>query len=398
MYSLIANTNRRLLKEAALGMSKHPWRIFSAIKHQKNDWVSSKGDNDSFFLRNGEKLKDIKIGASFSPEMFGLSIGNFNKETSKVEKSLQSLKYIVEELNIKDIRFGMRWNNSVDENGNFNMSFYKVYLDYLSKTDVKICINTGIKVFQWPETHVPSVILNKLDDLPSQKAVIHQDSELARKSSAHVNRVLRYIKNNYPNLVKTIQHENEPFDSFGKDEWTIDKEYLKKEILESLDVFPKTDILLNFGLLFNQELVSDTISDLIKSNPKLKNKFISGADYYPFIPSVPNLKYLGRLDSISFSKILSKDYYGKNKQDAKKIGYKLEITEGQMEQWGKLTHPGNSARAFRFMIKRCTDNILRDGGVIRVWGIEFLTLKVIDKKINKEHLGIIDLIKRINSR
>jgi hypothetical protein len=90
---------------------------------------------------------------------------------------------------------------------------------------------------------------------------------------------------------------------------------------------------------------------------------------------------------------------GDNIAASRRIGYAVEVSEGEAEPTGDITSPGNSAKDFRFMLLRCGGNVLDHSvpSVLRIWGIEYLARKVRDGGLNGEHAQICDLIQRLSA-
>jgi hypothetical protein len=67
-------------------------------------------DNDSFIDINRDKLSKVKLGCSFAPEQFGLSLEKIgeDKASGKLDNALNALGFAVENLNIKKVRLGIR--------------------------------------------------------------------------------------------------------------------------------------------------------------------------------------------------------------------------------------------------------------------------------------------------
>jgi hypothetical protein len=81
------------------------------------------------------------------------------------------------------------------------------------------------------------------------------------------------------------------------------------------------------------------------------------------------------------------------------MGFDIEVTEGQMEPFAQFPQPGNEARELRYLILRCLDHVLdpERPGLIRLWGVEAFTKRMLHGDLTDEHRDIIDIIQRINS-
>ncbi|NLE31055.1 hypothetical protein GX618_02145, partial [Candidatus Dojkabacteria bacterium] len=117
----------------------------------------------------------IVLGTSFSPE-YAKSLG--------CENPLKLLKIINKELGIKDIRLGLRW-NVVERDKKISLDYYDKYLKYLFKNDCKVCLNIGpIKIFRWPEEHIPRQISVKKGEY------ITPDMDIAKYSYQYFEKLL----------------------------------------------------------------------------------------------------------------------------------------------------------------------------------------------------------------
>jgi hypothetical protein len=84
--------------------------------------------------------------------------------------------------------------------------------------------------------------------------------------------------------------------------------------------------------------------------------------------------------------------------DSRSIGFRIEVTEGQAEPYDYFKQPGNSARDFRFLLLRCLDKVFdpQAPALLRIWGVEELTKKMLHGEVTDEHRQIIELIQTIN--
>nr|MBI5455430.1 twin-arginine translocation signal domain-containing protein [Candidatus Levybacteria bacterium] len=391
------------LSLAALGVGAElQIHAIGVLAEQIRDRETASLDNDSFIDVNRDKLSKVRLGCSFAPEQFGLSLATIDedKTNGKLDNALDALRFGVEHLNIKQVRLGIRWNNSVDQNGDLDFKLYEPFLDYCMKNKVDICLNTGIKVFRWPEDHVPDGLI--AENALVKHSNVYSQSDLARKSLDHTQDLFDFLIQRYGDEVitriTTLQPENEPFDGFGKHGFKMDPEYLKEFINLCLSYFPNSNILINSSdpSIFDQ--ASRIFSSVERDNPQTRGTLISGYDYYPNHPKYPIIPIVGMVDAISLSKIFLGDQYAKNISGAKKRGFKIEITEGQAEPWGNIQLPGNSATAFKFMILRSINNVLdtTENSVIGIWGLEYLYQIAVSGNTTIEHERIFDLIQKIN--
>lgn len=402
-------TRRRLFTvgaAVAFGLGYAAESAYEAFSEQRRDMNRASVDNKRFFKENRGLLQKIEFGCSFSPEEYH-EISNdpdFSAREVK-DESQEALRIIVEDLGIKNVRLGIRWNETVDYEGNFDFGFYKQYLDYCFQNNVSVCLNVGpIKTFRWPEDHVSKHVMSNPQNIPPEYSFIRPKTQLAQESEKYLDQLFEYFTTTYTPLelsnIQIIQPENEPFMSFGENKWLMHQSYIKSLTNKINQYFPKAAILLNSGGYSNLETIAETFEEIRSEIPDIK--LVSGFDYYYLLPSQPSIPFLGQLDQVALSKILKGDICTQNKQRSKEIGYDIEITEGQAEPWGEHKSPGNKAKEFRFMVLRTAENILdtRKSGnsTLRIWGIEKLVKKMVHRsELTQEHEKIIELIMMINS-
>ena len=394
-------SRRQLLKLAPLavfgfmGVDLVLEKIAGAYIEQQKDWETAALSNDEFLITN----RNLMITASFSPEQldsFGQSI-----------KHEDALRFAEKELGITDFRLGIRWNRVVDDNSQINLEYYKPTLDYCLDGKKNVTLNAGLlKVFRWPEIHIPDFVLDNLNPKPPQGTQIESGTDLANKAREHTQRFYDSLGHSYSaeelSHIVTIQADNEAREAFGDERWTIHPLLVKEGIDLALQYFPNANILVNCGNILNQREVTRLLED-IKQNGKVKGKVISGVDYYPRNSYLPAE---GMPDSIGLAKAMAIFNLNPLEINRQSKVDEVELTEGQLEPWTNnpklgeeaLTRPGNSVREARYMLLRANKNILRTGQPSRagVWGIERLVYLALTGQMTNEHKQIIDLIQKIN--
>lgn len=386
----------RKLIDIIPNMHINPLKI---IIRQSPEWKESLLSNKDFFKKYQPVIKNLRIGCSFSPEHLEWIYYEEKKEFNE-KKGLDILSFIINNLGIKDIRLGIRWNKSLNTKNQVDLAYYKKYLDILFENNINICLNIGpIKTFRWPEQHVPDFLFENTKK-PKKGEVVKSDSYLAEKAYGFARNLFKELQKIYSkeqlDKIKIVQLENEPFIKFGEYEWLMDEEYLKNLSKLTLAYLPHVTFLVNSSEHKNLLQISKFYKSLTKDDPLLKNRLIIGVNYFYKTPFSRKLPLAGIVDSISFKN----DLFAKNIESAKKVGYKIEITEGQAEPWPPSLTPGNSASEFRFMILRCANHILdiEKPSIIRVWGIENLTVKAFEQRLDMQHKEILGIIKIINNQ
>jgi hypothetical protein len=69
-----------------------------------------------------------------------------------------------------------------------------------------------------------------------------------------------------------------------------------------------------------------------------------------------------------------------------------------MEPFAQFPQPGNEARELRYMILRCLEHVLdpERPALIRLWGVEYLTKRMLRGDLTQEHRDIIEIIHHVN--
>jgi len=336
--------------------------------------------------------EDIEIGCSFSPEEMEMKIGSG-------QKSLDALKIIVEKFGIQEIRLGMRWGSDFE--------YYKPFLDYCFNSDVNLCLNIGpIKVFRWPEEHVPKNVLEKLSKIPEKEAQIEKDMEIAQEAYSHLDELLEYLQKNYSkrNLdkIRTIQIENECFNPFGQFKWTFGQAYLIGLMKKINRILPNAGFMLSSSACKDTKKISSVFKEFQKQNPKFTNDLAFGINYYYKTPFNQKWPLINKLDNIVQSNLFL-NLCAWTRKEAKKQNYRIEISEAQAEGWGpNIQGPGKLSKEFQFMLIRCTKEILNlqddEKSIIRIWGIENFAKDYLNGTLDKEQEQILRTVKTINNQ
>ncbi len=382
-------------------------KLLTPLFDQHRDWEASAVSNSEFAKKYHNLLRNVRIGTSFSPEQVEDHLKSQNaKVKSTNEKSkvaLECLRVVVEEFKIHDIRLGIRW-STVDKEGGLDISYYKPFLKFCFEHNVNVTLNVGpIKTFRWPEQFVPEYVLQKIV-VPQKRSIITADSPLANGGIEYVKKLFHELKKEFSEKelerIKIIQLENEPFHPFGIFGWRMGEDYMEKLIEITYEQFPQISFLINSSETRNVQKTAQFFQNLIAKNPALKNKLILGYNYFYNTPKPRFYSLIGDFDSISTTKFLRRNICSRNIDWSEKIGYKIEVTEGQTEPWPPVYSPGNSAHEFRFMILRSVKHLLncQKQSLLRIWGIEQLVLAKVLGTITDEQKKIIELIQLINNK
>lgn len=352
--------------------------------------------NEFFLEDNRKNLKHLKIGGSFSPEQ-AFYLSNEENEGSVPQ---ELLRIIVKELNIKDLRLGIRWSHTMFQEDKVDISSYIPYINYCLENDVNLCLNIGpIKTFRWPEQHIPFFIKEK--GLPLKNSLITPDMEIAKRAKNYLGLLLFGLTSEFGNALTgeqiDVQLENEPHIKYGEFGYTMSNDYIHELVNMTRPFFPNSKFLFNTG-----PFVVEPVADLLKRLHGDGVKTVYGVDYYYQIDDHTNsnnwfiqLPIIKDLDLLTLSKMFGRPIIPKDLHNLD-----IEVTEGQFEGWGKYVKPGDSAKEFRYLLYRCINDIFEDNTdnnmLIRLWGLEAFAQKIMNKTLTPEHREIRKLMLAIN--
>ena len=362
---------------------------------QKDTWAEASRPTDQFFARHADDLNRLTLGASFAPEQFGYRRCR--------DQALNALELAVHELGMKQIRLGLRWDRTAQSNGSIDLSFYAPFLDYCFANDVEVCLNTGpIRVFRWPEEHVPNSVLRSLPRLPASGTTVSLDEPLAQAGLQHVERLYEALQREYGTAlaaVTSVQTENEAYYPLGDHRWVMSQPYMAALAERAQAALPDAKLLVTTAARLNIAAVRELFETLLRDEPSRAGRLISGFDLHYETPQRASYPVIRYLDPVSYAVPFAASL-AQNVWDSRDLGYSIEVTEGQMEPFGQFQSPGNSARDLRFLILRTLDKVLdpQRPALIRLWGIELLTQHMQRKDLTAQHHEMIDIIRRINGR
>jgi hypothetical protein len=350
-------------------------KVFAAIQ----DWrlvKTWKSDACIFFA------KQEKVLLSTSISLEDLYWNKFEaKDIPRV------LKQYFEELKFKQVRIGVRWDkffpSHYSKNTPFDFSFYDDFLreieKYCDSYGVKVTLNIGpIKIFRWPESHIPESVKKELEGL----SAIEWQVKLEEIALEYFKRLLPELSKRYPVLMKhttQLQLDNEAFNSFGTSRFVPNESYLISTVRLAQQAFPLIkNYVWNGPGHFH-------IPQQIKLIERLNKNFnyVIGLDYYYSQDVVYWAKWTRFLDPLSTYNIgLSSPDIRAEMSYLKQKGFSVskEITEAQMEGWGRAQHPGSSITELCWVLKRCA-RFFSPGEkkIISLWGLENF-LRRMDKK------------------
>jgi hypothetical protein len=381
-----------------------PFPRFTGVIAAINDWRQVK----KWSVTNSvdfAKKEQVQLSTSISLEDL-----YWNKFEAKDIPRV--LKIYFEELQFKQVRIGVRWDKlfpeHYDENTPFDFSFYDRFLreigSYCLSDGVEVTLNIGpIKIFRWPESHIPQNIKKQLEGLSESV----WQAKLEEIALGYFKRLLPELKERYPVLMKhttQIQLDNEAFNSFGTSRFVPNESYLIATVTLAQETFPAIkNYVWNGPGHFH-------IPQQIKLIERLNKNFnyVIGLDYYYSQDKVYWAKWTRFFDPLSTYNLgLSSPDIRSEMSYLKKQGFKVskEVTEAQMEGWGRAQHPGSSTTELSWVLKRCSRFFsVGEKKIISLWGLENF-LRRMDKEdlytdgnhsLEKD-LEIKKLLKEINS-
>jgi hypothetical protein len=365
------------------------------LVEQHNTWELAAKGNEAFLQHNARRVAALEIGGSFAPEQWDL-------DDAGQAQALAALDTAVRELDMKQLRLGLRWSR-VHGAGGPDLTPYRGVLDYCFANGVEVCLNPGpIRTFRWPEEHVPDAVAAALE-LPESNATVTPEMPLARAALDYVENLTETLRREYSasdlSAVKMLQVENEPFYPLGEHAWILGPEYLQAASSRLHAAFPDADVMLTTAGRLNMKQVRDVLFRLRQADASYEGRLVSGFDFHYRTPNRDSYPVIRYFDQITYARpgVGGTD---DNIIDAREVGYRIEVTEGQMEPYGHFQQPGNSSTDLRYMLQRTFDHVLdpETPALVRLWGVEELTKKMLAGELTEEHRRIIELVQTINDR
>ena len=360
------------------------------FQNSRHDWRESLENTGTFWQRNQQLLAPVQCGATFIPEAYNLENGP--------SRALAALDFIINTLGMRTLRFGMRWNTLQPKKDIFEFEVYRPLLQYCFDNGVSITLAAGpIKSPGWPEQFVPDWVLSELSSIPAKNTVVEVNSELSHRAHAWISRLTLYISREFSlselTNITTIQIENELANPFGKWCWVMSDEFALS-IVDTIDLYlPGRKILYNSAGRFNLRQLTTLI--LKHKNPR---RCILGLDYYYTNDSTikhPFHQYFnGNTIGLPWHAMIAQ-----TQLISQKYGFALEVTEAQMEPWGRSQAPGNSIQSLQYIILQsrrflqiCDPWKLYIG----LWGIDRFANIFLDGTQTSQHIMMKNTIAQIN--
>jgi|GEM_PF-3145765 hypothetical protein len=384
--------------------------------------IQAEIDNSStnqFLIDHANQLKNVQGGDTFMPE-WNLP-GNVNaivysqsvEGQAQQQVNLNILKFEVEKLGIKQIRLGIRWQNTLMPDGSFSLAYYQPYLDYLSSyknpstgQGVSVLLGIGpLKSPGWPESYVPTIpessvkpdtSLIPTGNLPPNGAEITPNMpypDLILKAKEWLDTVMLQVVQSYP-TINYFELDNEPRNHAGPQQWIMSPSFEKEMAQIVLSYQPNASFMVNWSGTADlagsvdfknapslselirlmqkfssssviQEMLNfrSTILDAIKEAHG-KGNVTLGLDSYqqtPFSPSDIPVKINGETEEIqpdttTVIEITEQLAGDKNPwQQLANEGVPVSTSELQASPWGSSVQPGNDPDQLKFMIARALE-------------------------------------------
>lgn len=358
-------------------------------------WRMAALRNDEFLDSTRDIFRRARLGLSFAPE-------EWSEAENAAGDGLRALDFCVRELGLREVRLGMRWDRIERADGRLDIGLYRRYIDYCFSQRVPLCINPGpLRTFRWPEDRAPGFILERLERVPKNGSTIGWDSPLAGHAASFLDRLLDALSREYGSAFRglsAIQPENESFQRFDQRSWSVSSEYMAGMIDIMNRHLPDVPIIVTTAGRPALDEITRLFSDLLREGNRYQGKLVSGFDYYYSTPNHNKLPLDRYLDPIALAfDFPSARTCAENIADARRVGFRIEVSEGQAEPFTHVVAPGNSVRELRFMLLRCADRVLDplDVAPLRIWGVEYWAKKVRAGHATPEHAAMFDLVRRI---
>lgn len=419
------------LTPTAIDIGMHGVRVVQAYEENQSDKDDSSLSVEDFISKNKDKLDDIEFGCSFAPEMYGLSPENYKSKwgQKQMKQMLSDLKFIHEDLKINVIRIGIRWNNVVDKNGKFDMSFYMPMLKFLFQSDenlksnggqadknendkIQVIMDIGGKVMRWPEQDEPPQYETEVEYISTHGGVVHANTPFSNAMVDYETKVLKDVQSKFtPEELKhltAIQFNNEGDNDFGLNPVRFDEQVQIQSVDNAIKIFPDVEYDFNSAGSLNVDEELKLLGDLRAkyTNAKLGIGFDNypidvGDQDAPLIGEVnpEEIPFFGHIDP-EFADKASFDKFGKAADQCVQEDLNRLVMEMQAEPWDEKPQlPGNPVYDFQYSTLRSI-RILNPDKVqsnknkfkVLVWGIE----KMVQNRDDSSNQQIFQMIRYVN--
>jgi len=362
---------------------------------QQATWDEASLPNHAFFERHAAHLARLTLGGSFAPE-------EWFYDRPPTPEIMQAFDLAVKDLGLRRMRMGIRWSRA-DRNGRPpELESWHPLLDYAFTNRVEVCLNLGpIRTFRFPEEQPPGRLLNDPAAIPPVGARVRLEDRMAQEALTYLDLVMAKLHSQYGSglsNVPMIQLENEPYYPLGEHRWQMTQPYMLEVAERVIAGMPGRSLLVTSAGRLNLDSIRALFEALLRRHPELRGRLASGFDFHYRTPARQSYPLIRYLDQVGYATPFAPSLV-RNIWDSRDMGYDIEVTEGQMEPFAQFPQPGNEARDLRYMILRCLDHVLdpERPALIRLWGVEFLTSRMLRGDLTQEHRDIIEIIQHINN-
>jgi hypothetical protein len=390
--------NGALISAAGLGAflyGDEATGMISGALDARQAWRTASLSNDQFLAAKAAAFERVVLGFSFAPEQW-------SEAAEAAGEPLRALDFCTRELGLNEARLGIRWDRVAQADGSVDLRPYRPYLDYCFSHGLNLCLNVGpIRTFRWPEDRVPPFVLSSLARVPAHGETIEWGSPLAAAAMSYLDVLVDQLLAEYGSQIAhlaSIQPENESFQSFDRNAWSVSSGYMTNLIYELNQRLPDVPVLVTSAGRPALAEITDIFEDLLGKGERFQGRLVSGFDYYYATPRHDEIPLHRYIDPIALAfHFPSAKTCAANIADSRAAGFRIEVSEGQAEPYAQVTAPGNSVQDFRFMLLRCAENALdpEQMSILRIWGVEELAKKALANQTTEQHEEIFDLIRRM---
>jgi len=343
--------------------------------------------NNLYILGLNVRFKNICLEANFSLNHLKWVYSGTNP-SFKTKANIPSVKEIIKylrSLGIKSVRVGIDIDQILRDSDDIStaipdISGYTEFLDEIRLNGMRVIISFGIKTQRWPEIHISDSMINNIygKNIPKNNSTLTIEDPLVIGMKTLRERVYDSL-NPYLDIIEAIQVENEPFNRFGIRKWTLDKLALKDAIIQALEYFPNTKVLVNVSQNIGElRKLRNIYFEIEKERVGSLTRLIVGVNHYPVDPSYP----LGLLGETFWKIVLSVLHYELRVLREKSV--EIVITENQIEPWygdsykeKRFKEIGKTINSMNFLLIRTFKflNINKENKTktkVYLWGVEEL--------------------------